>query len=309
MESSVNVTAQIKEKVQQLKQKLLKASYAYYVLDEPILEDAIYDRLYRELQDLEEQYPSLISPDSPTQRVGDKLSEKFPSVKHNVPLYSLENAFNFEELKQWETRWQNKLETIEPNSYISELKIDGSAIALTYENGVLVRGLTRGDGVTGEDITNNIRTIHSIPLSLQIENPPAILEVRGEAFLPIKEFDRINEQRAKNQENLFANPRNAAAGTLRQLDPQIVSARKLQFFAYNLHIESPEYTIESQQEALVFLEKCGFLTNPNYQVCPTLDSLKEYLDKWENDRHDLPYMTDGVVGEFIDFYHHTKRSS
>ena len=304
MESSNKITSEIIERVRQLQDKLKKASYAYYVLDSPIMEDAIYDRLYRQLEELENQYPSLITSDSPTQRVGDKLSSQFNSLKHNVPLYSLENAFNFEELTQWESRWQSKLDEVPDYNYVCELKIDGTAIALTYENGILVRGLTRGDGITGEDITNNLRTIHSIPLSLYLDNPPPRLEVRGEAFLPLKEFNRINQERAENGDNLFANPRNAAAGTLRQLDPNIVSQRKLQFFPYSLHLEAEEenISITTQEEALLFLKQCGFLMNPNYQVCQDLSSLKKYLDYWQSARHDLAYMTDGVVVKINQFF-------
>ncbi len=302
MESSnQKVSPDINQKVRLLQDKLKKASYAYYVLDNPLLEDAIYDRLYRELQDLENEYPSLITSDSPTQRVGDKLSNKFNSVKHNIPLYSLENAFNFDELKQWENRWQGKLDNIPEFNYICELKIDGSAIALTYENGILVRGLTRGDGIAGEDITNNLRTIHSIPLSLSLDNPPTRLEVRGEAFLPLKEFERINREREQNEENLFANPRNATAGTLRQLDPNIVSQRKLQFFPYSVYLLPEKETIKTQEESLIFLHECGFLTNPNYQVGDDLNSLKMYLDYWEEARHHLAYMTDGVVVKINQF--------
>jgi DNA ligase (NAD+) len=294
MESSnQQISSKIIQKVKLLQEKLTEASYAYYVLDEPILEDHIYDRLYRELQDLEEEYPSLISPDSPTQRVGDKLSSKFASVKHNILLYSLENAFNFEELQQWESRWQGKLDELPEYDYICELKIDGNAIALTYENAILVRGLTRGDGITGEDITNNLRTIRSIPLSLHLDNPPPILEVRGEAFLPLQEFERINQEREQAEENLFANPRNAAAGTLRQLDPHIVSQRKLQFFAYSVYLDAESIT--TQEESLNFLHECGFLINPNLQVCKDINSVKQYLDYWEKARHQLSYMTDGVV--------------
>ena len=247
-----SIPTEISNRVQQLKVKLQEASYAYYVLDNPIMEDSVYDQLYRELQTLEIDYPQLITIDSPTQRIGDKLDGQFNSVKHNIPLYSLDNAFNFEELKQWENRWQKQLSETVDFDYICELKIDGSAIALTYENGVLTRGLTRGDGITGEDITHNLRTIRSIPLRLNLDNPPHILEVRGEALLPLKEFERINQERDKNQENLFANPRNATAGTLRQLDPNIVSQRKLQFFAYNLHINSENISINSQKESLDF---------------------------------------------------------
>jgi DNA ligase (NAD+) len=293
--SNQQISNDIREKVKLLQQKLTQASYAYYVLDEPVLEDHIYDRLYRELQELEKEYPSLITADSPTQRVGDKVSSQFTSVNHNVPLYSLENAFNFEELKQWESRWQGKLDDISEYNYICELKIDGSAIALTYEDGILVRGLTRGDGITGEDITNNLKTIRSIPLKLHLKNPPAVLEVRGEAFLPLKEFEGINQKREKQGENLFANPRNATAGTLRQLDPTIVSARKLQFFAYTVHLSAENSSIQTQEDSLNYLQECGFLTNPHRQVCENINSLKEYLDYWENARHELPYMTDGVV--------------
>lgn len=290
-----SIPTEISNRVQQLKVKLQEASYAYYVLDNPIMEDSVYDQLYRELQTLEIDYPQLITIDSPTQRIGDKLDGQFNSVKHNIPLYSLDNAFNFEELKQWENRWQKQLSKTVDFDYICELKIDGSAIALTYENGILTRGLTRGDGITGEDITHNLRTIRSIPLKLNLDNPPPILEVRGEALLPLKEFERINQQRAKNQENLFANPRNATAGTLRQLDPNIVSQRKLQFFAYNLHINSENISINSQKESLDFLQQNGFLVNPNHQICKSLEDVINYCNYWENNRQQLPYMTDGIV--------------
>ncbi|NCS84000.1 MAG: NAD-dependent DNA ligase LigA, partial [Cyanobacteria bacterium] len=172
---------------------------------------------------------------------------------------------------------------------------------LTYENGIFTRGLTRGDGITGEDITNNLRTIHSIPLKLNIDNPPSILEVRGEAFLPLKEFNRINQEREKNKESLFANPRNATSGTLRQLNPNIVSQRKLQFFAYNLYISPENQDINTQEKALLFLQKSGFLINSNYQTCQDLNQVKKYLDYWEIERKNLPYMTDGVVVKINQF--------
>lgn len=291
----------ISEKINQLKSTLQSASYAYYVLDNPVIEDAIYDQLYRELQELENKYPSLITPDSPTQRVGDKLNSQLDSVNHNIPLYSLENAFNFDELKQWENRWQRQSKNITEFNYICELKIDGSAIALTYEKGILTRGLTRGDGITGEDITHNLRTINSIPLKLNIDNPPSIIEVRGEAFLPLQEFNRINQEREKKGESLFANPRNATAGTLRQLDPNIVSQRKLQFFAYNLYLSPENDSINTQEESLIFLQQSGFLINPKYQVFQNLAQIKQYLDDWEIERKNLPYMTDGVVVKINQF--------
>lgn len=299
--NNFNINQSIIDRAEQLKAKLQEASYAYYVLDNPFMDDAIYDQLYRELLDLENEYPSLITPDSPTQRVGDKLDQQFNSVSHNIPLYSLENAFNFEELNNWQNRWQRQLETIPKFNYNCELKIDGSAIALTYENGIFVRGLTRGDGVTGEDITHNLRTIRSIPLRLNMENPPPILEVRGEAFLPLEEFNRINQEREKNQENLFANPRNATAGTLRQLEPKIVSQRKLQFFAYNVYLIPDNNLLDTQDKALNFLQQVGFLVNPNYQVFENLNQVKQYLDTWEIERKNLPYMTDGVVVKINQF--------
>ncbi|MEA5533920.1 NAD-dependent DNA ligase LigA [Crocosphaera sp. XPORK-15E] len=285
----------IPQRVKQLRQQLQKASYAYYVLDNPIMEDAVYDQLYRELETLEKQDPDLITPDSPTQRVGDKLASQFISVAHNIPLYSLENAFDLDELKQWEQRWQRYYENKNINKidYVCELKIDGSALALTYENGLLIRGVTRGDGTTGEDITQNIRTIRSIPLKLNLDNPPPLVEVRGEAFLPLDEFDRINQERQQIDEALFANPRNAAAGTLRQLDPKIVDQRRLQFFAYTLHLPTSEIT--SQWDSLEYLQKSGFLVNPHRKLCPSLAEVTTYFSYWETARKDLPYMTDGVV--------------
>ncbi|WP_099239627.1 NAD-dependent DNA ligase LigA [Synechococcus sp. BDU 130192] len=289
----------------QLRSQLQKASYAYYVLDAPFMEDAVYDQLYRELVALETEYPELITPDSPSQRIGDQPATQFTSVKHNIPLYSLENAFDFGELTQWEQRWQRALagEISSDSGYVCELKIDGSAIALTYENGILVRGATRGDGVTGEEITQNLRTIRTIPLRLNLDNPPSLVEVRGEAFLPLETFEKINQEREKAGENLFANPRNAAAGTLRQLDSRIVAARKLDFFAYTLHLpeshNSPQ--LNSQWEALEFLKKMGFRVNPNRELCPNLTAVKNYFEKWDEGRKKLPYLTDGVVVKLNDF--------
>ena len=291
----MTVTPQIEQQVAQLREQLQKAGYAYYVLDNPIMEDSVYDRLYRQLQDLEAEYPDLITADSPTQRVGDRPAAKFTSIKHNIPLYSLENAFNQEELAKWETRWQKQLEEIPDFSYVCELKIDGSAIALSYENGILVRGATRGDGITGEEITQNIKTIRTIPLRLNLDNPPERVEVRGEAFLPLDVFEQINQSRAKSAEALFANPRNAAAGTLRQLDSKIVAARKLNFFAYTLHLDGAFEAEINQWSSLEFLQQIGFLVNPNRKLCQSLAEVSEYFDYWDTGRKTLPYMTDGVV--------------
>ena len=290
----MTVTPEIKQQVKQLREQLQKAGYAYYVLDNPIMEDAVYDRLYRQLQDIETEYPELITADSPTQRVGDKPASQFTSIKHNIPLYSLENAFNQQELDKWQERWQKKLEEIGDFDYVCELKIDGSALALTYEQGILTRGVTRGDGVTGEDITQNIRTIRTIPLKLNLDNPPPIVEVRGEAFLPLDVFDQINQEREESGEALFANPRNAAAGTLRQLDSRIVAQRRLNFFAYTLHLPDGSQ-LNSQWEALELLQQMGFLVNPNRQLCESFEAVTAYYQHWDQQRHNLPYMTDGVV--------------
>ncbi|MCT7950567.1 NAD-dependent DNA ligase LigA [Ancylothrix sp. C2] len=289
-------TAEIQQRAEKLRREVQEASYAYYVLDNPIMADEVYDRLYRELQDLEIQYPQLITPDSPTQRVGEKPASQFNSVKHNIPLYSLENAFNIEEFTRWQERWQ-RVYSADKFEYVCELKIDGSALALTYENGILIRGATRGDGITGEEITQNVKTIRSIPLRLNLDNPPPRIEVRGEAFLGLATFEKINEERAKKGEQLFANPRNAAAGTLRQLDSRIVAERKLDFFAYTLQIPDTddEAVAARQLECLEKLEEMGFRVNPNRKLCQSLGEVAEYYDEWNTGRLTLPYMTDGVV--------------
>lgn len=292
------------QRVAELRQLLNRASYAYYVQDNPILEDAVYDRLYRELQDLETAHPALITPDSPTQRVGDRPAEEFTSVTHNIPLYSLENAFNEAELTKWDERWR-KIEDLPEAEYVCELKIDGSAIALTYENGLLTRGATRGDGTTGEDITPNVRTIRSIPLRLNLEalglaQAPEQVEIRGEAFLPLDTFEKINQERDAADEPRFANPRNAAAGTLRQLNARIVAERQLDFFAYTLQFPEgltlPEQLKPaSQWESLELLKTFGFRVNPNRRRCQSLRDVWDYFHDWDQKRHDLPYLTDGAV--------------
>ncbi|HLO87405.1 MAG TPA: NAD-dependent DNA ligase LigA [Nostocaceae cyanobacterium] len=290
------------KRIEELRRLLQQASYAYYVLDNPIMEDPVYDQLYRELQQLEAKYPELITPDSPTQRIGERPATHFTSVRHNIPLYSLENAFNLEELQGWDQRWRRNLNPQYPFGeigYVAELKIDGAALALTYQNGVLVRGATRGDGVTGEDITQNVKTIRSVPLRLNFDGLENIekIEVRGETFLPLDVFKQINEERQKAGEQVFANPRNAAAGTLRQLDPRIVAKRRLDFFAYTLHIPGLDDAsiANTQWDALELLQKLGFRVNPNHKLCNSLAEVGEYYQYWDTERLNLPYMTDGVV--------------
>ncbi len=297
------ITPEVKQRVYELRQLLQKASYAYYALDNPIMEDAVYDQLYRELQDLETQYPELVTADSPTQRVGERPASQFTSVRHNIPLYSLENAFNIEEFTKWQERWQRYAPKVEAFEYVCELKIDGNALALTYEDGVLVRGVTRGDGITGEEITQNVRTIRSIPLRLSVEKPPAVVEIRGEAFLPLEVFEQINREREQAGEPLFANPRNAAAGTLRQLDPRIVDRRRLDFFPYTLHIpgKNDAEVTRTQWDALELMATFGFRVNPNRKLCASLEEVRDYYDYWDIERRNLPYMTDGVVVKINSF--------
>ena len=289
------------ERAAELRQLLNRAGHAYYVLDAPVMEDAVYDRLYRELLELEQNDPGLQRPDSPTQRVGGAPAEGFTSVEHRVGMLSLDNAFNRDDLQAWHERLLKVLDRPSDTRLplVGELKIDGNALALSYRNGVLERAATRGDGSRGEEITANVRTISSIPLRLQIENPPEWVEVRGEAFIPDATFAAINAEREQRGEALFANPRNACAGTLRQLDPKVVAARRLDFFAYTLHLPGDAQP-PGQWAALEWLNRAGFRVNPNRELCGDLAAIQRFCDHWEQGRHDLPYATDGVVVKLDD---------
>lgn len=302
----------------ELRQLLNRAAHAYYVLDAPVMEDPVYDRLYRELLELEAAHPELHSPDSPTQRVGGAPAEGFSSVEHRIPLLSLDNAFSLDELEAWFGRLLKVLdrtpqagEPLPQLAMVGELKIDGNALALSYEHGVLVRAATRGDGERGEEITANVRTIQSVPLRLQLEHPPAWVEVRGEALIPDGTFAAINAERAARGEARFANPRNACAGTLRQLDPKVVAARRLDFFAYTLHLpDDGESTgVENggdparpstQWESLQWLQAAGFKVNPNAELLPSLAAVEAFFVRWEDERKTLDYATDGVVVKLND---------
>jgi DNA ligase (NAD+) len=295
-----------KERLVHLRHLLQKAGVAYYAYADPIMPDSVYDRLYQELQWLEKQYPDWVTPDSPTQRVGEKPVTAFPSVRHRIPLYSLENAFNVTDLKEWQDRLQRLLGLASPDplTYVCELKIDGSALALSYTEGLLKQGATRGDGQTGEDITSNVRTIRSIPLRLMTENPPPQLEVRGEAFLTQAEFARINQERSQAGDPLFANPRNCTAGTLRQLDSRIVAERKLSFYAYALYFpegwEGHELPM-TQWQGLELLRSLGFSVDPNSREARSLADVLAFYQQWDKtnlkktQNPPLPYATDGVV--------------
>jgi DNA ligase (NAD+) len=298
----------------ELRQLLNRAAHAYYVLDAPLLEDSVYDQLLRELQELETAHPELRSPDSPTQRIGGAPAEGFTSVAHRIGLLSLDNAFSLEELEAWYARLLKVLDrTPEPGAplpqlaMVGELKIDGNALALSYEHGLLVRAATRGDGERGEEITANVRTIQSVPLRLQLQHPPAWLEVRGEALIPDGTFAAINAERAGRGEALFANPRNACAGTLRQLDPKVVAARRLDFFAYTLHLPDDweagagdPARPSTQWGALQWLQAAGFRVNPNAELLPSLAAVAGFFARWEEERKALDYATDGVVVKLND---------
>ncbi len=297
------------ERAKELRALINKANYSYYVLDSPEIDDSVYDQLYRELIEIENIYPSLITDDSPSQRLGGIPSKGFKNVDHNIPLLSLDNAFNVNELEAWYARIrklissENKnIKDVDNPELICELKIDGNAISLRYENGILTRAATRGDGKTGEDITTNIRTISTIPLHLLLKDPPSWMEIRGEAFMPNNIFNKLNIERKNTDQPLFANPRNSCAGTLRQLDPKIVASRQLDFFAYSLYLpenwepaDSNFKKPNSQSESLAFLKKIGFKINTTYETKKTLNEANSYYKYWEIERDFLAYATDGIV--------------
>ena len=266
----------------------------YYVHDDPEIADAEFDTLVRELRALEAAHPELVTPDSPTQRVGGRPVEGFATVAHRAPMLSLDNAYTEEELRAFDERVRKGLGGgSAPVTYVAELKIDGLSIALTYEGGVLVRGATRGDGVRGEDVTSNVRTIRAIPLRLRQGTPAGTLEVRGEVFLPRAAFARVNQERAEAGEPLFANPRNAAAGTMRNLDPRLVAARQLGACTYQ--VVGADVGLETHGEALEAMAAWGLPVEPHWSRCEGIDALVEWCRQWEERRHRLDFETDGVV--------------
>jgi DNA ligase (NAD+) len=277
------------KRIEELRELLNKYNYEYYVLDRPSVPDAEYDRLMQELIALEEQYPDLKTKDSPSQRVGGEALDAFQKVEHRTPMLSLANAFNEGDLRDFDRRVRQ--EVGDNVMYVCELKIDGLAVSVRYEDGYFVQGATRGDGVTGEDITENLKTIRSLPLRL---NEPVTLEARGEAYMPKASFERLNEQRRKRGEELFANPRNAAAGSLRQLDPKIAASRHLDLFVYGL-ANAEELGIDSHSAALDYLQQLGFKTNPERRRCANIDEVIQFVNEWHEKRPHLPYEIDGIV--------------
>lgn len=278
------------KRVAELQSLLNQYGYEYYVLDQPSVPDSVYDQTYKELVELESQYPELQTPDSPTQRVGGQVLDTFAKVEHITPMLSLGNAFNESDLRDFDRRVNSGLGT-DRYSYICELKIDGLAVSLRYEEGLFVKGATRGNGTIGEDITANLKTIRSIPLRL---NEPVTFEVRGEAYMPKKSFVSLNAKKEENGEEPFANPRNAAAGSLRQLDPRIAASRNLDIFLYGIG-ETGETGVESHGEGLDFLQKLGLKTNPHRRRCATIEDVLEYIEEWSAKRPELDYDIDGIV--------------
>lgn len=278
----------IKEEIFKLVALLNKYSYDYYVEDNPQISDTEYDTLYKQLEKLEQEYPEFILDNSPTQRVGDRVLDEFEKVIHKVPMLSLSNTFSIEDLRDFDSRI-SKLSSDDSIEYICELKIDGLAISINYENGKLVSAATRGDGIVGENVTENIKTIFSIPKTLKTKKS---FEVRGEVYLPKKSFELLNKEREENNEVLFANPRNAAAGSLRQLDSKITAKRRLSAFIYSV---VGDENINSQKMALTVAADLGLPVNPNFKLCKTIDEVVDYIMYWEEHKQDLPYEIDGIV--------------
>ena len=286
------MVAGVTKRINELREELRKYEYHYYVLDDPLVSDAEYDRLLQELRQLENEHPELLTPDSPTRRVGGQAAAKFNPIVHRRPLLSLDNAFSLNDLQEFHRRVVRVLPVA---SYMAELKIDGVSIALVYQDGVLINAATRGDGLVGEDVTTNIRTIKSIPLRLRDSIPR--LEVRGEIYMPKQEFLRLNQEKEEKGEKVFANPRNAAAGSLRQLDPGITAQRALATFIYDItYIDGVDGAeIANQQQALEFLKQQGFPVNPEARLCSDIEAVYAYSQEYQEKRHGLPYEIDGVV--------------
>lgn len=282
------------DRIAELSQALRDHSHRYYVLDDPIVSDAEYDEMLKELRSLEAQHPELVLADSPTQRVGTPPSDLFASVSHRRTLLSLDNAESDDDLDAWESRLERQLDR-KPDGYFCELKIDGLAVTLTYEAGLFTLGATRGDGSTGENITANLRTIRAIPLRLRGADVPDVLEVRGEVYMPLDAFKALNDRQAEAGERLFTNPRNAAAGSVRQKDPNMTAERGLSVWIYQAGIIEGGPSLRSHSETLEFLRKLGLRVNPASASVPDLAGVKAYVEKADSSRHDHNYQTDGVV--------------
>jgi len=296
--STPAIDQKIEKKLEALREKIRHHEYRYYVLDDPELSDADFDKLMNELKRLEAEHPALVTPDSPTQRVGGKPREGFVKAKHSSPMLSLDNAYTEEELRDWERR-VHELSGRTDVEYVCELKLDGMSLALIYGNGRLERGITRGDGSVGEDVTLNVRTVRSVPLSISKDNLkksgiPVDFEVRGEMLMPIAAFRKLNEEREKQGLATFANPRNFTAGTVRQLEPSITAQRRMDYFAYML-LKDGRTFFDRQSKTMDALEAAGFKVNPHRKLAKNLDEVWKFIQSWEAKRESLPYEIDGIV--------------
>jgi DNA ligase (NAD+) len=288
----------VEKKIEALREKIRHHEYLYYVLDQPKISDAEFDKLMRELKDAEAKHPELLAADSPTQRVGGKPREGFLKVRHSSPMLSLDNTYNEEELRDWERR-VHELSGRKDVDYVCELKLDGMSLALIYEDGKLARGITRGDGTVGEDVTLNVRTVRSVPLSIAKEKLkkagiPANFEVRGELLMPTAAFKKVNEERERKGLPTFANPRNFSAGTVRQLDANVTAERRMDFFPYIL-LENGRTYFDRHSKTLDALEAAGFKVNQNHKLVHSMDEAWAFIRQWEEKRESLPYEIDGIV--------------
>ena len=282
------------ERVDQLRDEIRSHNHRYYILDDPVVSDAHFDALLAELKTLEAEHPELITPDSPTQRVGTPVGDQFQPVTHLRPLFSLDNAETREALESWEQRMERILGG-PPSGYVCELKIDGLAVVLTYRDGALVRGATRGDGTTGEDITANLRAIQSVPLRLLGDEVPPVLEIRGEVYMPYEAFDDLNRRQLDAGKPVFANARNAAAGSVRQKDPTVTAERNLAIWVYQLGLVEGGPTLHTHWGTMEYLRSLGLRVNPASERLGTIGDVHRYVESAEQKRHDMPYQTDGVV--------------
>ncbi len=291
------MSSSVEKKIEELRNQIIRHDYNYYVLAEPVISDENYDKLVKELEKLETENPHLITPDSPTQRVGKDLTKEFNPVKHKIPMLSLANSYDEQDLIDFDRRVKESLPEAEKVEYVVELKIDGASVSINYVDGLLNTAATRGDGTVGEEVTNNIKTIRSVPLKIDLSKEKKYklknFEVRGEVYMRISDFDKLNEEREANDEKLFANPRNSTAGTLKLQDPKVVSARKLNVFLYSLISVDEEF--ESQEENLKLLSKLGFTVNPKYKVCKSIEEVLKICNKFEEIRDTLEYEIDGAV--------------
>lgn len=287
----------VKKRIDELREIISEHDHRYYVLAEPVISDEEYDKLYKELEELENENPHLITPDSPTQRVGKDLTKVFNPVTHKIPMLSLSNSYSEDDVRDFDRRVRESLSNGETVEYVVELKIDGASVSLNYINGNLMTAATRGDGITGEEITNNVKTIRSVPLKIKIPKDIKYrlndFEVRGEIFMKIEDFLKLNKERENQGEKLFANPRNSTAGTLKLQDPKIVAKRKLNIFLYSLITLEDE--LQTQEENLQLLKRLGFNVNPEYKVCKNIDEVLDACRKFEEVRETLDYEVDGAV--------------